>query len=75
MFSCGRRRSGRADSATADIRDVFDLNVIAACVCTREAVRQMRDRDASGHVVIINRYVSGGCGWCSPAKVRTCTGM
>lgn len=45
------------DSGTEEIRDTFDLNVIAACVCTREAIRQMRERGASGHVVIINRYV------------------
>lgn len=45
----------RAESETQDFRDVFELNVMAACVCTREAVRQMRERGTNGHVVIVNR--------------------
>lgn len=53
---------GSADSATEDMRDVFELNVLAACVCTREAIGQMRERGTNGHVIIVNRYVHQGFG-------------
>ncbi|MGM0575191.1 MAG: SDR family NAD(P)-dependent oxidoreductase [Myxococcota bacterium] len=32
-------------------REMLDVNVVALCVCTREAVRDMRRRDVAGHVV------------------------
>jgi NADP-dependent 3-hydroxy acid dehydrogenase YdfG len=38
-----------ADSAPW--REMLELNVLALCVCTREAVRQMRARGDDGHVV------------------------
>jgi NADP-dependent 3-hydroxy acid dehydrogenase YdfG len=36
---------------TAPWREMLELNVLALCVCTREAVRQMRARGDEGHVV------------------------
>lgn len=32
----------------------MDLNVIALCVATREAVRNMRENNVAGHIIHIN---------------------
>jgi NADP-dependent 3-hydroxy acid dehydrogenase YdfG len=46
---------GRAASLlsadSAPWREMLEVNVLALCVCTREAVRQMRARGDEGHVV------------------------
>lgn len=41
-------------------RSVLDLNVTAALVCTREAIQLMTadDARASGHIILMNRWVS-----------------
>lgn len=45
-----------SDGVTEDFNRVFELNVVAACVCTREAVRIMRQQEGDlGHVFIVNR--------------------
>lgn len=46
------------DSTKEDFEQVLNLNVVAACVCTREAIRDMRRRGEPGHVFIVNRWVS-----------------
>ena len=33
----------------------MDLNVIAPAICTREAVKIMRENNAAGHIININR--------------------
>ena len=43
------------DSDKEDVQKVFDVNVVSACVCTREAINDMRKRNVEGHVIIINR--------------------
>jgi len=40
--------------ATDDWREMLDVNVLALCVCTREAIRDMRRRDIAGHVVHVS---------------------
>ena len=42
------------DGPTEAWREMFELNVLALCVCTREAVHDMRRRGDSGHVVHVS---------------------
>lgn len=42
------------DGETEDFQKTFDLNVVAACRCTREAVKHMRSTGTEGHIIIIN---------------------
>lgn len=35
-------------------RDMLEVNVLALCVCSREAIADMRRRDARGHVIHIS---------------------
>jgi len=39
---------------TQQIRDIFDLNVIAASICIRETVKSIRKRKAKGHIIALN---------------------
>ena len=53
------------DGDTAKWKEMLDVNVLGLCMCTREAVRDMRARDAAGHVVHIgsmggHRVPTGG---------------
>ncbi|XP_055526203.1 farnesol dehydrogenase-like [Wyeomyia smithii] len=41
-------------SDTADFRDTFNVNVVATCVCIREAVKNMKERSVPGHIFIVN---------------------
>ncbi len=47
-------------------REMLDLNVLALCICTREAIAQMRERGDDGHVIHISSMaahrVPGGSG-------------
>ncbi len=47
-------------------REMLDLNVLALCVCTREAVRDMQSRGDDGHVIHVSSMaghrVPGGSG-------------
>lgn len=51
--------------ATEAWRDVLEVNVLALCICTREAIADMRRRGTGGHVVHVSsmsayRVTSGG---------------
>lgn len=43
------------ESDTSDYKSVIDLNLLAACICIRETVKDIRERNAFGHIVVINR--------------------
>ena len=42
------------DGETEAWREMLEVNVLALCVCTREALTQMRARGVSGHVVHVS---------------------
>lgn len=42
------------EGKTEDFKEIFDLNVMASCVCVREAIKCMRDRKVKGHVILLN---------------------
>ena len=45
--------------ATADWRSMLDINVLALCICTREAVKQMREHGVEdGHIIHIGSLAS-----------------
>lgn len=46
-------RSPLLDGDTERWREMFEVNVLALCVCTREAVQDMRARGVAGHVIHI----------------------
>ncbi|XP_072026982.1 dehydrogenase/reductase SDR family member 11-like [Amphiura filiformis] len=47
------------EGATADWRSMLDVNVLGLCICTREAVRQMREKGTDdGHVIHIGSLSS-----------------
>lgn len=53
--NAGLGRSAPLMSAGSDPwREMLDVNVLALCICTREAVRQMRARGDDGHVVHVS---------------------
>ena len=64
---------------TALWREMFEVNVLALCVCTREAVSDMRRRGDDGHVIHVSSMaahrVPGGSGVYSATKyaVRSLT--
>lgn len=67
------RRAALVDGETAHWREMLDLNVLALCVCTREAVKDMRARGAAGHVFHISsmsahRVTGPGSGVYSASK-------
>jgi NADP-dependent 3-hydroxy acid dehydrogenase YdfG len=44
---------------TDDWFNMFHVNVLGLSICTREALKNMKERDNdSGHVVHINRYAA-----------------
>lgn len=47
-------RSPLMDGSTADWREMLEVNVLALCICTREAVADMRRQGDVGHVVHIS---------------------
>jgi NADP-dependent 3-hydroxy acid dehydrogenase YdfG len=67
------------DGDTEAWRDMLEVNVLALCICTREATRDMRQRGGKGHVVHISSMsghrVPGGSGMYSATKfaVRSLT--
>lgn len=42
------------ETPTDQIRDIFNLNVIAATICVRETVKSLRKRNAKGHIINLN---------------------
>jgi NAD(P)-dependent dehydrogenase (short-subunit alcohol dehydrogenase family) len=49
------------DGPAENWKFIFDLNVLALSVCTKEAIQSMRERQVDdGHIVHINRYVARG---------------
>ncbi len=53
-------------------REMLDVNVLALCICSREAITDMRDRGDNGHIVHISSMsghrVPGGSGVYSATK-------
>lgn len=43
------------DNNTRDLRAMMEANIIGLCVCTRDAIKSMRNRGVDGHIVNINR--------------------
>lgn len=37
-----------------NFRKMFDVNVIASCICIKEAVSLMKETTSSGHIIVIN---------------------
>jgi hypothetical protein len=47
------------DGPTENWKAIFDLNILALSVCTKEAIQCMLDRKVdNGHIIHINRYVT-----------------
>jgi len=47
------RQSSLLDGQADDWREMLEVNVLALCICTREAIQDMRSRGDDGHVVHI----------------------
>ncbi|XP_017845341.1 farnesol dehydrogenase isoform X2 [Drosophila busckii] len=43
-----------SDSPTKDIKELFDLNVVATASCLREGLKQMKAMKVRCHIIIIN---------------------
>lgn len=73
------RRAPLADGPTAHWREMLEVNVLALCICTREAVADMRRRGDNGQVIHISSMaahrVPAGSGVYSATKfaVRSLT--
>ncbi|VEN44569.1 unnamed protein product [Callosobruchus maculatus] len=51
------RPTNLIDGSTEEWRRVLEVNVMALCICTREAVRIMRENKIAGHVIHMNSIV------------------
>ena len=45
------------ESETEIFRKSFDVNVIAGCICLREAVKNIKAKSEKAHIFVINRYM------------------
>lgn len=68
------------DGSLEEWRSVFDVNVLGLCLCTREAVRVMRETDEDSVVIHVNSlageripFVPGFSVY--PASKRAVTGL
>jgi len=52
------RRAPLSSGATEDWREMLEVNVLALCICTREAVADMQRRQVAGHVVHVSSMAS-----------------
>ncbi|XP_053976966.1 farnesol dehydrogenase-like [Hylaeus anthracinus] len=52
------KESSLIDGTLEDWRVVFDVNVLGLCLCTREAVRAMRETGEEGVVINVNSYAA-----------------
>lgn len=52
------KESSLIDGNLEDWREVFEVNVLGLCVCTREAVRIMRQNDEEGVVINVNSFAA-----------------
>jgi len=56
--NAGKIANGKVCEQKTDVvRNIFETNVIALCVATREAVTMMREHNIKGHIVHINSVV------------------
>lgn len=46
-----------SEGKTEDFKNIFDVNVISACVCIRESVKLIKANGSFGHIIVINRYL------------------
>lgn len=53
------------EGAVEDWHRIFDINVIAFCICTREAVKIMKTNNIAGHIIHIRtipqQHVTSNC--------------
>ncbi|KAJ6636260.1 Farnesol dehydrogenase [Pseudolycoriella hygida] len=54
------------DNNTKDLKTMLDSNILALCVCTREAVKSMKRREVDGHVININSIFGHKINTCVP---------
>lgn len=54
------------DNNTKDLKTMLDSNILALCVCTREAIKSMKNREVDGHVVNINSIFGHKINTCVP---------
>lgn len=52
-----KNKSFFLEGSTDDWRKIFDVNVMALCICTREAIKVMRQKKIAGHIIHINSVV------------------
>ncbi|XP_004523201.1 farnesol dehydrogenase [Ceratitis capitata] len=43
-----------SESTGKDIKDLFDLNVVATSICLREGLKLMRTNKSQGHIIVMN---------------------
>ncbi|XP_011142140.1 farnesol dehydrogenase [Harpegnathos saltator] len=74
------KESSLADGSLEEWRSVFDVNVLGLCLCTREAVRAMRETGEDSLVIHVNSlageripFVPGFSAY--PASKRAVTGL
>lgn len=44
-----------SDGLTENYRKIMDVNFVAMAICSREAVRSLKKRNAPGHIINITR--------------------
>ncbi|XP_074028768.1 farnesol dehydrogenase isoform X2 [Leptinotarsa decemlineata] len=48
------RPTSLVDGASEDWRRIFEINVMALCICNREAIKIMRNHNIAGHIILMN---------------------